>query len=61
MTKEKLVSLTRYLDNLTSRLQDTTIPAKHINRVESYHNYLKHEIDMVKSKLEAAKLEGNGK
>jgi hypothetical protein len=57
MTKAKLESLTKYLVDLKNKLT-SPIPAKHVNSPETYKAFLKHEIEMVEAKLEAAKLEG---
>lgn len=58
MTKEKLESLNKYLNGLKDRLNTIQIPKKHKDRPESYHTFLKHEIETVSASLEAAKLEG---
>jgi hypothetical protein len=50
-------SLNNYITELTYRLKDA-VPAKHANHPDAYHNFLKHEIEMAKAKIEAAKLEG---
>ena len=57
MTKEKLASLQRYLVNLSDKLSSPA-PKKQQHRMRQYHEFLQREIDMVKAKLEAAKLEG---
>lgn len=57
MTKEKLVSLTKYVADLKSRLSDS-IPEKHKNSPTTYHDFLRNEIRMTEIKLDAAKLEG---
>lgn len=57
MNKEQLISLNKYLIDLTHRLQGD-IPKKHKNRVVSYHRFLRNEISSVKQKLDDAKLEG---
>jgi len=59
MTKEKLVSLKRYLDDLTNKLGTT--PTKHKDHPKTYEQFLRREIAAVKGKLEAAALEGTGK
>lgn len=57
MTKEKLASLQRYLDLLNNRMTSLT-PVKHLGHESAYREYLKHEIELVKTKLELTKLEG---
>lgn len=54
MTKEKVVSLEKYLQDLNNRLT-SDIPAKQQNRVASYHAYLRNEIRMVTNTLTKAK------
>lgn len=56
MTKEKLASLNKYAQDLKNKLS-SPVPAKHKNRPQSYKNFLTHELSLVNSKLEAAKLE----
>jgi hypothetical protein len=60
MTKEKLVSLTKYVLDLKAKLE-TAVPEKHKNNPTTYHNFLRNEIRMTTIKLEAAKLEGTVK
>lgn len=54
MTKEKLVSLKRYLDHLTNRLSSPT-PEKHQSHPQTYKAFLENEIRLVSSQLEKAK------
>ncbi len=60
MRKEKLVSLTKYLDKLNNSLSSPT-PAKHVGHPETYKQYLLREIAVIKAQLDAARLEGTGK
>lgn len=57
MTKEKKASLTKYVQELTNKLE-TAVPSKHKGHPESYKQFLQREITIVKAQLEAAKLEG---
>lgn len=57
MTKEKLVNLTNYMNDMIDRLKGNT-PEKHKDHPEQYKNFLKHEIELVKAKLDDARLEG---
>jgi hypothetical protein len=50
VTKEKVVSLTKYLDSLKSKLTDKT-PDKHKNREETYKQFISREIEMTEAKL----------
>lgn len=57
MTRDKLLSLTKYLDKLNNMITSPT-PDKHIGHPETYRLYLVREIAVVKAKLDEAKLEG---
>ena len=57
MTKEKLISLNKYVSDLQNRLS-SPVPAKHKDHPETYKDFLKHEIKMVTDKLEQVRLEG---
>ena len=57
MTKEKMISLQSYLDQMTNKLT-SVLPKKHLHREPQYRAFLRNEIRMVKSKIEAARLEG---
>ena len=57
MTKEKLVKLQRYLDEMTARSK-SAIPDKHKDHPAQYKAFLAREIAMVQSQLDAAKLDG---
>lgn len=58
MTKEKMVRLAKYMQDLQYKLAETVIPEKHAHRVEAYRAFLKNELRIVESALEKAKLEG---
>lgn len=58
MTKEKIVSLTKYAQELKNRIGDAT-PIKHKNRATTYKAFLNNELRVVTAKLRAAKLAGN--
>lgn len=58
ISKEKLVTLNKYADQLKSRLSDS-VPVKHSNRIEQYRQFLKNELEGVTKKLNDAKLEGS--
>lgn len=60
MNKEKTQSLTKYLNDLINRLQSPT-PEKHIHSPATYKQFLNREIETIKNKLEAARLEGTAK
>lgn len=55
MTKEKLLSLTKYSEDLKTKLINA-IPAKHIGHPDTYKAFLKNELRMVTLKLESEKL-----
>lgn len=54
MNKEKISSLTKYMNDLTSRLNSAP-NTKQVGRETQFHNWIKKEISAVKAKLEAAK------
>lgn len=58
MTKEKIISLTKYQAQLKDKLSSTTVPTKHVNRVASYKRFLTSELEAVTKQLDAAKMEG---
>jgi len=60
MTKEKVLSLEKYLELCKSK-KTSAIPLKHKGHPESYLRFLDNEIRMVSIKLEAVKLEGTTK
>lgn len=60
MTKEKLISLEKYLDDLKSKLT-SPVPEKHEASPATYKHFLNNEIRLTKSKIESAKLEGTTK
>ncbi len=57
LTKDKLVSLTKYLEHLKDRLKAPT-PPKHANHPDTFRNFLNNEISIVTKQLDAAKLDG---
>ncbi len=57
MSKEKIVSLNKYLGGLKERLISPT-PVKHLGNPDTYRQFLEREIRAVQLKLDAAKLEG---
>lgn len=56
MTKEKLVLLVKYQNELKGRL-GSEVPEKHITHPVSYKRFLLNELRIVTDKLESAKLE----
>ena len=57
MSKEKLISLTKYADDLKSKLQAGPTK-KHVNHPASYKLFLERELDSVSKKIETLKMEG---
>ncbi len=57
MNKDKQISLTAYLTQLTNR-KSSTLPAKHKDHPKTYVAFLDNEIRIVKAQLDAARLEG---
>ena len=56
MSKEKVQKLTKYVSDLNNRLSSTTLPAKQVNRPDSYKQFLQKEIKMASVKLESLKM-----
>lgn len=52
-----MVSLQKYVDDCKAKLA-ATVPAKHKNRAEQYHAFLRREIAMTNAKLDSAKMGG---
>lgn len=60
MTKEKIVSLTKYLNEMKNKL-DSSIPEKWAHSPESYKNFLQREVRLTAKKLDDAKLTADSK
>lgn len=58
MSKEKLISLTKYVDSCKNRLEDKMVPEKHKNRESTYRQFLANEIKTATVTIEALKLSG---
>ena len=54
MTKEKLASLTKYVNDLKSKLS-SPIPSKHAESPKGYLNFLKFEIERTQATIDAGK------
>ena len=57
MNKEKLISLTKYADDLKNRLSNP-VPKKHESHPASYKLFLTRELETVSAKITAAKMDG---
>lgn len=60
LTKEKVVSLTKYQSQLKDRLS-APIPEKHKDSPKTYKQFLERELKTVTAQLEAHRLEASGK
>ena len=60
MTKEKLVSLQKYANDLKNRLS-SPVPASHAEHPATFKAFLNNELRLVIAKLEEAKLTGEAK
>lgn len=60
MNNDKLQRLTRYADDLRSRLS-SPVPPKHLGGAKEFKQFLDRELATVTAKIEAAKLEGGSK
>lgn len=56
MSKEKLISLSRYSETLKNRLADPVIPEKHKNRANEYRQFLQFELKAVTTKIDYLKM-----
>lgn len=54
MTKEKLKSLNKYLNDIQSKLQAST-PEKHSSSPNEYKAFLEREFRLTKAKVDSAK------
>jgi hypothetical protein len=59
MNNEKLITLSKYLEDLKNRLSGA-VPPKHANHPETYKNFLRNEISAANKKLEEIKLSAAG-
>lgn len=60
MTKEKVISLTKYMNGTKDRLAEVKagrVPAKQISRTTSYKRFLERELVAVSAQLDAAKMD----
>lgn len=57
LSKEKLVSLNAYKQDLKDKIKDGTIPIKHKDHPAQYLQFLRHELSNVVAKLDANALE----
>lgn len=55
MSKEKTIKLTKYANDLKSRLSDKNVPLKQANRVKEYRQFLERELETVNSQIETLK------
>ena len=60
MSKEKLIGLTKYSNELKAKLSDT-VPAKHKNRAKQYHAFLEKDLKAVNAQIDNLKLAGADK
>lgn len=61
MTKEKVISLTKYQTQMKDKLAEVKagrVPPKHTNSVATYTQFLNNELSTVTKKLDDAKMEG---
>lgn len=61
MSKEKVLSLTKYANDVKSKLSDKELPPKHKNRGLQYKQFLEKELAQVSSKIENLKVSGDSK
>ena len=51
MTQDKVKSLTKYQEQLKSKLADKNVPEKQKNREQAYRAFLQNELDIVTKAL----------
>jgi hypothetical protein len=56
MSKENLIRLTKYANDVKSKLSDKVLPEKQKNRPAQYKLFLERELAAVNSKIEALKM-----
>ncbi len=56
MSKEKIQSLTKYVNDLKSKLSDKILPEKQKNRPAQYKQFLEREIAGASATLDALKM-----
>jgi hypothetical protein len=58
MSKEKLQSLTKYANDVKSKLSSALLPEKHKSRPVQYRQFLERELTTVNAKIEFIKASG---
>lgn len=58
MSKEKLMKLTKYAEDVKSKLSSTTLSEKQKNRPVQYKQFLERELSAVSKQIEALKMSG---
>jgi len=56
MSKEKIQSLTKYANDLKSKLSATTLPEKQKNRPAQYRQFLERELATTTAKIDSLKI-----
>ena len=60
MSKEKLISLTKYANDLKNKLSDA-VPEKHRAHAKEYKHFLEKELKAANAKVEILKMAGADK
>lgn len=60
MSKEKLISITKYANEIKNKLSDV-VPSKHKNHANQYKAFLEKELKAANAKVENLKLSGADK
>lgn len=61
MSREKVISLSKYVEQIKSRLADKEVPAKHAGNESNYKAFLESELKKTMRKVEDLKLILGGK
>jgi hypothetical protein len=56
MSKEKLIKLTKYANDVKSKLSEKVLPEKQKNREVQYKQFLERELASTNSKIETLKM-----
>jgi hypothetical protein len=61
MSKEAIQKLTKYQNDVKSKLESKDLPAKHVKREKNYRQFLERELKTVSNKIEALRMAGDKK
>ena len=56
MAQDKLMTLSRYLDDLKNKISETNVPDKHKHSPHTYREFLQREINRTTKKVDDLKM-----